>query len=153
MIKLFLDDYRLPPDSTWVLVTNYDEFVNYINTNGIPDVISFDHDIHDEHYTIYEEPYIPKEIPYSSFSQKTGLDCARWLIEQKKLPKVAIVHSMNPVGAFNIANELQAHCKVYLKPRGVEGTKLGMELAIRDGYLQTNEDITCESKVKKSTSY
>ena len=49
--KLFLDDLRIPKDAIglvpdkhnkfywendWDVVKNYDEFVNYIETNGVP---------------------------------------------------------------------------------------------------------------------
>lgn len=64
MKKLYLDDYRYPKlsfdytnnsiynDKDWDIVTNYDEFVNYIQKNGLPNLISFDHDLAGEHYTI-----------------------------------------------------------------------------------------------------
>ena len=64
MNKLFLDDIRVPKDAiglvpsnmnqfywenNWVVVKNYDEFRNYIEKNGLPDFISFDHDLADFH--------------------------------------------------------------------------------------------------------
>ena len=56
---LWLDDYRDPKDTEtdWMVfsclgrdveihwVKNYDEFVNYIKQNGLPDGINFDHDL------------------------------------------------------------------------------------------------------------
>ena len=68
--NLFLDDFRKPHDCMsymphrigtsaaiytqldWEIVINYDEFVEWIKTNGIPEIVSFDHDLADEHYTI-----------------------------------------------------------------------------------------------------
>ena len=32
----------------WDIVRNYDEFINYILKNGLPSVISFDHDLAQE---------------------------------------------------------------------------------------------------------
>lgn len=121
--KLFLDDYRIPLNVysytknqiyllDWDVVTNYDEFVNYITNNEIPEVISFDHDLGDEHYT--NNP----NIDYSSFKEKTGYDCAKWLIEycidnNLDFPKVIYVHSMNPHGSLNIESLFTTLNKVY----------------------------------------
>lgn len=125
---LFLDDFRNPDhcvsymrlrteDSAmytrekWIVVKNYDEFVNYISTNGLPYLISFDHDLADEHYD--QSLYLTKYDDMSkSFKEKTGLDCAKWLVDycldnSLKLPKFA-VHSMNPVGAENISSYLKS---------------------------------------------
>ena len=38
--KLYLDDIRTPKTEGWDIVRSYDEFVNYIETNGVPDVVS-----------------------------------------------------------------------------------------------------------------
>lgn len=55
--NLYLDDFRDPRDSgyylnnpiyetlEWVVVRNYDEFVKCVEENGVPEVISFDHDL------------------------------------------------------------------------------------------------------------
>lgn len=52
MAKLFLDDKRTPdmvyePQNAhgWTIVKSYDEFCKYITENGIPALISFDHDL------------------------------------------------------------------------------------------------------------
>lgn len=111
MRKLFLDDSRNAPDFTWDVVRNYDQFVAYISLHGAPDIISFDHDLGPEHYQHYcdvigyaeiENRLSEVVIPYEKFTEKTGYDCAKWLIEQGKLPKEYKVHSMNPVGRENI---------------------------------------------------
>ena len=125
MCKIFLDDVRQPKDcigymytrigplnpiylEEWLVVKNYDEFVNAI-TNRIDEIthISFDHDLADEHYdpTMYDDDFRHNEM-YSSFKEKTGYDCAEWMIKfykekQKEMP-IIIVHSMNPVGVQNI---------------------------------------------------
>lgn len=83
-IYLYLDDVRTVPDG-FVLVKNYEEFIEHINQNGLPELISFDHDLGEE---------------------KTGYDCAKWLVEyclnnKQTLPKYN-VHSQNPVGKENI---------------------------------------------------
>ena len=101
--NLFLDDDRDPEDvfqymkhpiylinDDWEIVRNYDDFVKIIQEKGIPDKISFDHDLG-----------IIKSI------EKTGYDCAKWLIyycldNNKKIPAEIFIHSMNPVGSANI---------------------------------------------------
>ena len=114
--KLFLDDYRLPIDvyrytkmniylnEDWVVVRSYDDFINYIIKNGIPEIISFDHDLGDEHYGNQQ---IGDTIDYSLYDEKTGYDCAKWLIDyiitnDLNSPIDIYVHSMNPVGRENI---------------------------------------------------
>lgn len=99
----------------WDIVRNYDEFINYILKNGLPSVISFDHDLADEHYvpSEYWNNYdLSKEFQESqSYREKTGNDCAKWLLEycyenDLKLPQ-CMVHSANPVGADNIRKTLK----------------------------------------------
>ena len=102
-ILLFLDDIRMPQDCViymnhsvelylkeWTIVRSYGEFTKWIIEHGLPDVISFDHDLGD----------ITNDIELS------GMDCAKWLVEycmdnQTNLPQ-CIVHSQNPVGSANI---------------------------------------------------
>src|SRR3954465_14214809 len=100
--KLFLDDMRNAPDDTWSVVRSYDEFTQFILTNGVPDFIAFDHDLGG--VLINEE-------------EKTGFDCARWCVEYGYLPKIAIVHSHNHAGAQRIMNLLVLHeVKTILSP-------------------------------------
>jgi hypothetical protein len=101
--NLFLDDTRNPnkflnDTRHWVVVRNYNQFVETIRKQGLPKFISFDHDLADEHYV--------QSVDYGKFKEKTGYDCATWLIEycmntEQSLPEYQ-VHSMNPVGRMNI---------------------------------------------------
>ena len=121
--KLFLDDVRNPIDcilyikdkiyaEEWDIVRNYNEFINYITENGIPDLISFDHDLADEHYspTMYGGGSLYNHL-YSEFKEKTGYDCAKWLCDycsENGLPlPTYLIHSMNPVGRDNILGVLK----------------------------------------------
>lgn len=97
---LFLDDLRDPaityPDadvSCWIVCRNYEEAVASVIVNGAPSMILFDHDLGDG---------------------PTGLDFAKWLIDQHLDGNHAIpagfdyyVHSMNPIGAENIRQLLK----------------------------------------------
>lgn len=84
MQRLFLDDLRTTPEG-FFRVFNFSEFVNYITKNGVPEVISFDHDLGEE---------------------KTGYDCAKFLVNyclDNDIPHINfIVHSQNPIGKENI---------------------------------------------------
>lgn len=127
MRRLFLDDIRNPIDcvlyrnnkiylENWDVVRNYDEFVKYILDNGIPDVVSFDHDLADEHYS----PTMNDSVRYNElsnqFKEKTGNDCTKWLCEYCVLNGLPLpeyyIHSMNPVGRENIMSTLKSCEKV-----------------------------------------
>lgn len=112
MYKLFLDDVRDPtevtwvklPDGPWTIVRNYNQFVDYITKNGLPEFVAFDHDLADEHYGTN-----PNKIEYK---EKTGYSCAKWLIEycmdnNKLFPDYA-VHSMNSIGKMNIMSLVES---------------------------------------------
>lgn len=132
---LWLDDIRDPKEEIWhnyitknilhasfidiIWVKDYKEFVNYIETNGLPGYISFDHDLADEHYTpseYWSDYEASKQYQDSQdYQEKTGMDCAKWLIDycmdnESKLPKF-FVHSANPVGADNIRRFLNNYLK------------------------------------------
>ena len=103
-VEQFKDIYNQPD---WVIVRSYDEFVNHITENGIPDLISFDHDLGIEHIQYY----------FNNVVEKTGKDCAKWLVDycidnQLELPKY-YVHSANPIGRQNIINYLENFKKNY----------------------------------------
>ena len=96
-MKVFLDDIRMPPDKSWVVVRSYDEFVNLVkSTPHIITEISFDHDL-----GVEEDGKTPT---------KSGMDAAKFLvdyiIDEKpiigKLLEKIIVHSANPAGKANI---------------------------------------------------
>jgi hypothetical protein len=120
--KLFLDDVRSPKDAIglvpdkhnkfywendWDVVRNYDEFVQYLEVNGAPEFVSFDHDLGDTAMDEYFRNVATKgTLDYDNIKEKTGLDCAKFLVEycadeNQPLPEY-LVHSANPVGKKNI---------------------------------------------------
>ena len=127
-MNLFLDDERFPRNVTWVdlplvewtIVRNYNEFVRTISAHGLPLRISFDHDLGFEHMRDYfnvsaiENQIIdPLKLNYAKYKEKTGYDCAKWLVEfciDKKLeiPEY-YVHSMNSIGKRNIISYLESY--------------------------------------------
>lgn len=115
--NLFLDDVRNPlecinyvyalgirPDTytenEWTVIRNYEDFIAYITENGLPEKVSFDHDL----ALIEYDPQHYRET--FTYLEKTGYDCAVWLVEycinnDKVLPE-CFVHSANPIGRENI---------------------------------------------------
>jgi hypothetical protein len=119
--NLFLDDVRLPNHVTWVdlppnqhysVVRNYQEFVDLITLRGIPKFVTYDHDLSDDHYG---HGLRGDNIPYDQYAEKTGYDCAKWLVDycMKKSVKHPPyqVHSMNPVGKQNIISYVESYNK------------------------------------------
>jgi hypothetical protein len=116
MKKLFLDDFRSPYDvfkntldpdyennNSWTTVKSYEDFVNIIESKGLPEIVSFDHDLSQDHYLQENQE---GDIQYLKLSEKTGYHAAEWLInfcseKGVKFPKYK-VHSQNSQGKINI---------------------------------------------------
>lgn len=103
-MKLYLDDIRPAPEG-WVLARDYWEFRKIIVEHGLPEEISFDHDLAGPHYALRTSEEI-EEYGGDEWRELTGYDCAKMLVDHCKfhhlpLPKWS-VHSMNPVGRQNI---------------------------------------------------
>ena len=120
--NLFIDDFRMPKDAfaymklpqyitkEWIVVRNFYAFITIIQNKGIPDSISFDHDLSDSHYNT------ELNIPYDQYTEKTGYHCAKWLIDycidnNKKLPAEILIHSTNPAGSLNIKSLFESYEK------------------------------------------
>jgi len=86
--KLYIDDERTPKRAGWTIVRSFDQAVSTIKENGVPDEISFDHDLGWDMVTNKEA--------------KSGYDLAKWLVENNIVLKKFNVHSANPVGKENI---------------------------------------------------
>ena len=84
-IWLYLDDVRIPTEDGWNVVRNYDEFVAHIKLNGLEnyEVISLDHDLGEsamqEWYRNTSQNFT---LDYKNITEKTGMDCTKWLVEQ-----------------------------------------------------------------------
>lgn len=130
-IKIYLDDVRTPHSSLngeieeifeWTVVRSYKEFIEKVKEVGLENihVISLDHDLGDTAMKEYYENVSPNySLDYGNIHEKTGYDCAKWLVdhyydnyvnlearsEKKKsgivFPEV-FTHSANPIGSANI---------------------------------------------------
>lgn len=122
MKLLWLDDIRNPHESNWlsyspiphkevIWVKSYLEFTKWIKKNGLPDGICFDHDLGKEVETKVRSKGLSKKAARKlKGEEKTGMDCAKWLVEycmdnKMELP-VWNIHSANPVGKANIGGLL-----------------------------------------------
>lgn len=108
-IRLYLDDVRTPKDTDWKVVRNYDEFVSTIMYIGLENIelISLDHDLGDTAMNEYYNNVSPNyTLDYNNIQEKTGLDCAKWLVAESMNSKIPLpqiyVHSANPIGSANI---------------------------------------------------
>lgn len=119
--NLFLDDVRIPSQVTWVdipssqhytLVRSYKEFVETVNLLGIPRFVCYDHDLSDAHYG---DGLHGDDIDYTKYEEKTGYDCAKFLVHECFIKGVKhppyVVHSMNPIGAKNIISYVESYNK------------------------------------------
>lgn len=121
--NLFLDDERIPSGAgkhmknniyynlDWVIVRNFEEFVNYITLHGLPDIVSFDHDLAQIHYdpSTWVQGFV--------YEEKTGMDCVKWMVDYcintgSEFP-IWYLHTMNPVGREN----MRAYITSFLKSK------------------------------------
>ena len=87
--KLFIDDERWPADdgTEWVIARSSEDAIAAVESLGVPDFISFDHDLGGE---------------------DTSIKFIWWMIDAHLDERIAsfttqyYVHSQNPIGAANI---------------------------------------------------
>lgn len=121
-MRLYLDDVRTPKNDEWTVVRSYDEFIAHIRRNGLDsyDVISLDHDLGDSAMNEYYNNVHPNyTLDYNNITEKTGYDCAKWLVSESMTSKVPLpqiyVHSANPIGSANImgyVNNYLMNCRL-----------------------------------------
>jgi len=129
MYNLFIDDIRYPdwvtqykvdPDYNkleWIIVRTHDEFVDYITENGMPLLISFDHDLAGEHYAIYDKIEYGLKTTIPEFKEKTGYESLKWVCDYAldnniKLSKMKF-HTDNYVGMKNMVTYYNNFIKHY----------------------------------------
>ena len=127
-ILLWLDDVRNPVERDWLVFSpigrdvdvvwakSYFEFTTWIEKNGLPDAICFDHDLgEDESIERVKRGFSKRQARILKKEAKSGMDCAKWLVEycidnKLSLPKYNI-QSANPVGKENIDSLLKNFTK------------------------------------------
>lgn len=89
------------------LAKNFQEFQQIIEERGCPTVVSFDHDL-----GLDETEQLSSGIFLASWAEKSGLTCAKWLVEYCHENKIRFptwyVHSANPVGKHNIKSYIES---------------------------------------------
>lgn len=123
MKKIYLDDVRTPVDKDWTVVRNYEEFVSTVMDIGLSNIelISLDHDLGDTamaewHRNVYHN----YTLDYNNITEKTGMDCAKWLVDQwlEGAPVVdVVVHSANAIGSANIMGYINNYRHVSRLPQ------------------------------------
>ena len=101
-MKLYIDDIRTPKGSFDKIVRTSSEAINFVETNGCPDFISFDHDLG---------------------ADDTSMIFLKWLINKDldmngnfiPIDFTWNVHSANPVGEANINGYLKSYMTQKLK--------------------------------------
>jgi hypothetical protein len=139
---IYLDDVRtpIPNPSThetpeWTVVRNYDEFVSKITELGLENIalISLDHDLGDTAMMEWQFNVARNFIlDYDNITEKTGMDCTKWLVEQwmngAPVCKV-MIHSANAIGSANMMgyinnykhiNRLPQDCNRWQIPHTIE---------------------------------
>ena len=106
--KIYLDDVRTPIQGDWVVVRNYDEFVKKVEEIGLDniEIISLDHDLGDTAMNEWHKNvYYNYELNYENITEKTGMDCNKWLVGQwldGKTVVEVVIHSANAIGSANM---------------------------------------------------
>lgn len=123
--NIYLDDVRTPITSNirWVIVRSYDEFVSKITELGLENIklISLDHDLGDTaisewHNNVYHN-FI---LDYNNITEKTGMDCTKWLVEKwmdgEPICEVK-VHSANAIGSANMMGYINNYKHITRNPQ------------------------------------
>jgi hypothetical protein len=142
----------------WYIVRSYDEFISYLttyysSTKTLPEIISFDHDLSDEHYT---HAFATSETlleAYDTYKEKTGYHCAEYLIsfclDNNVLPPEKLfIHSQNFSGSRNILSVFASFEKL-IKRFGMNMLRISRWLNIKgfteiESGVYINKDINCK---------
>ena len=126
--NIYLDDVRTPMKTAmeWVVVRSYDEFVAKVTELGLENIalISLDHDLGDtammEWHTNVVNNYT---LDYNNITEKTGMDCTKWLVEQwlNGAPVCRVkIHSANAIGSANMMGYINNYKHLHRLPQDCE---------------------------------
>lgn len=100
----------------WVIVRSYVQFVRWVEENGVPDFVAFDHDLADVPSLRATTP-IEEWFDLDENKEYTGTDCARWLVNYCMVNNVPVpeyvVHSSNGEGGKNIKSIFETYKKYF----------------------------------------
>ena len=122
-VRIYLDDVRTPVDKDWIVVRSYEQFVSQVMYIGLENIelISLDHDLGDT--AMKEWQYgVTKNyaINYDNILEKTGMDCAKWLVNQwldgKPVVDV-VIHSANAIGSANMMGYINNYRHLHRLPQ------------------------------------
>ena len=145
--RIYLDDVRTPVEKDhWVIVRSYDEFVEKINEIGLEniDMISLDHDLGDTamaewHKNVYKN----YELNYDNITEKTGMDCTKWLVEQWMDGKPVVdvvVHSANAIGSGNMMGYINNYRHINKLPQNCVRVRIEHTIKIMKTNIKEIED-------------
>lgn len=130
-MRLYLDDVRTPKDTDWEVVRSYDEFAAHVRLHGLEnyELMSLDHDLGDTAMDEYYNNVHPNyTLDYSNIKEKTGMDCAKFLVAQSMTKGIALpaiyVHSANPIGSANIMGYINNYFMNCRLPQGCIRVKI-----------------------------
>ena len=137
--RIYLDDVRTPvsPNNEWVegipewtVVRNYEQFVDTVTYIGLEniEIISLDHDLGDTamaewHKNVYHN----YTLNYDNITEKTGMDCTKWLVNQwlDGAPVVdVVVHSANAIGSANMMGMINNYRHIHNLPQNCVRVKI-----------------------------
>ena len=121
--RIYLDDVRTPVDPEWIVVRNYEEFVQKVQDLGLENIelISLDHDLGDTAMQEWHRNvYYNYELNYDNIEEKTGMDCTKWLVNQwlDGHPVVdVVIHSANAIGSANMMGYVNNYKHIHRLPQ------------------------------------
>ena len=123
MVRIYLDDVRTPVGDGWTIVRNYEQFVSTIQYIGLENIelISLDHDLGDSAMKEWHNGVTKNyAINYDNITEKTGMDCTKWLVNQwlDGQPVVdVVVHSANAIGSANMMGYINNYRHLHKLPQ------------------------------------
>jgi hypothetical protein len=129
-----------------VVVRSYNEFVEKVNEIGLENIqsISLDHDLGDTamaewHRNVYKN----YELNYDNITEKTGMDCTKWLVEQWMDGKPVVdvvVHSANAIGSGNMMGYINNYRHINKLPQNCVRVRIEHTIKIMKTNIKEIED-------------
>jgi len=99
-LKRKLETESQIPRGLWKVVRSYDQFVFSIKNHGVPRVVSFDNDLHRDHYDIFSKASLEGFFDWKFVQPKMGLHALEFLIDFCKTNEIELpiiyIHTANP---------------------------------------------------------